>query len=293
MKRSQVVTGAAALAAAAAAGVGGALALDSGGGDGSTTTTTTVPPTTTTTTTVPPTTTTTQGYPSLAYIDFDGDYDPSCSLTGSNGGWDRNLSGSDHPGTATIERSIVAEGNCSAKFVVPGSTGQTRANLERKATGFHPELTYEGLVFVPSGQSFPKGVTIFDAKQEVCFNGGVEINDGTGTTGGTMEFRTVPSCNHEKDFQMGPLPRDKWFAVKVHEKFSQDPSVGFVEAWVDHDGTGPAGYTQVVQKSYVDNEVTDTNPQTVRLREGQYRQFTDHTTTIYMDGYHMQCQADC
>jgi hypothetical protein len=290
-RRSRVITGAAALAAAAAVGVGGALALDSGGG--TTTTTTTV--TTTTTTTTPPA----QGYPSLARIDFDGDFDPGCSLTGSNGGWDRDLSGSDHPGVATIASPPggAGEGNCAGKFTNPPTTGpsdMTRSAVERHATGPDPELTYEALVYVPSGQTFPKGATIFGAKQpNSCFNGGVEINDGTGTTGGTMEFRTVATCPPpEVDFQMGPLPRDKWFAVKVHQRWSQNPSIGFVEVWLDPDGAGPAGYNNVVPKHFLDDEAAS-GPMTVRLRATQYRQSTNHTTTIYMDGYHMQCVANC
>jgi hypothetical protein len=242
------------------------------------------------------------GYPSLAPVDWDGDFDSGCQLTGSGAGaWDGNETNADYAGSSTtIERSEVGEGQCAAKFMNSASSHQTRAELQRSATGADPEFTYEVLMRVPSGQTFPKGASITQTKQEpsssgdACYNGGWQISDGTGASGGGLELRTVSACtqpvtNGIRTFPVGVLPRDQWFALKVHERFSNDPQTGFVQAWRDADGPGPGGYVEVIPKTHIDNEVG----RRVRLRIGSYRQATDHATTIYMDGVHLDCVSSC
>ena len=149
---------------------------------------------------------------------------------------------------------------------------------------------------VPSGQTFPEGAnitqTMMESDGDGCYGGGWKISDDTGSTGGELELRTVPACTHpatKQTIPAGPLPRDRWFALKVHEKFSNDPRVGFVQAWMDADGPGPGGYVEVVPKTHVDNETG----RTVRLRIGSYRQPADHTTVLYMDGFRLNCIFHC
>jgi polysaccharide lyase-like protein/Big-like domain-containing protein len=240
------------------------------------------------------------GYPSIA-IDWDGDFDSGCQLVGSAGGaWDYNETNADHTGgSTTIERSIVGEGQCAARFTNSASGDMTRSELQRSATGADPEFTYEMLVRVPSGQTFPKGSSLTQTKQEKsggrgCYNGGLGVADDTGTTGGQLDLTTVFACtspqkNGQRSFALGALPRDQWFALKVYEKFSNDAEVGFIQAWKDADGLGPGRYVEVVPKTHVDNETG----QHVRLRIGSYRQGTDHTTTVYIDGVHLDCASGC
>jgi hypothetical protein len=243
------------------------------------------------------------GYPSLARIDWNGGFDAGCQLVGSApGAWDVNETNGGETntlGSTTLERTVVGEGVCGAKFVNSASSDQTRSELQRSSTGADPEFTYEMLVRVPSGQTFPKGVSISQTKQEKsggsgCYNGGWGITDGTGATGGGLQYRTVFACtspqsNGQHIFAAGTLPRDRWFALKVHEKFSNDPQVGFVQAWIDDDGPGPGSYLETVPKTHVDNEWG----QHVKLRIGQYRQGTDHATTVYIDGVRLECEAHC
>jgi polysaccharide lyase-like protein/hemolysin type calcium-binding protein len=240
------------------------------------------------------------GYPSLR-VGWDGDFDSGCRLVGAApGSWDNNETNADHTGGSTrIERRIVGEGKCGAKFTNAPSGDMTRSELGRSATGAHPKFTYEMLVRVPSGQTFPKGSSLTQTKQEKsggrgCYNGGLGISDGAGTTGGRLDLKTVFACRSrqidgQRSFDLGVLPRGKWFALKVHEKFSNNPRVGFVQAWKDADGPGPGGYVEVVPRTHLDNETG----RRVRLRIGSYRQATNHRTTVYIDGVHLDCASSC
>jgi hypothetical protein len=242
-------------------------------------------------------------YPSLTHASWQGDFDSGCQLVGSaSGAWSTNETNGDYTGgSTTIERNIVGEGQCAARFTDSPSNTMVRSELGRSATGADPEFTFEMLVYVPSGQTFPKGTSLTQTKMEKgadgrgCYGGGWGISDGTGTTGGKLDLNTVFACttpqpNGQHNFPAGTLPRDRWFALKVHEKFSNNPQVGFVEAWKDDDGPGPGGYVQVVPKTHLDNE---SSGQHVRLRIGSYRQATDHRTTLYIDGSRLRCKARC
>jgi Polysaccharide lyase/RTX calcium-binding nonapeptide repeat (4 copies) len=243
------------------------------------------------------------GYPSFPRSDWNGGFDPGCQLVGpAPGAWDSNQTNGGETntlGSTRIERNMVGQGECGAKFTNAASSDQTRSELERSPTGANPEFTYEMLVRVPSGQTFPKGVSISQTKQEKsggrgCYNGGWGITDGTGATGGGLQYRTVFACtspqdNGQRTFRAGALPRGRWFALKVHEKFSNKPRIGFVKAWIDVDGLGPGRYLEVIPKTHVDN-VTGRH---VRLRVGQYRQDTGHRTTVYIDGVRLECEARC
>jgi hypothetical protein len=242
------------------------------------------------------------GYPSFPHPDWDGSFD-GCQLIGSApGAWDINETNADHRGgSTTLERSVVGEGQCAAKFTNGASSDMGRAELGRNSTGADPEFTYEMLVRVPSGQTFPEGSSLTQTKQESsgggCYNGGLRIGDHTGTTGGQLTLTTVFACTHaqsrgQQEFVLGALPRNRWFALKVYEKFSNNPQVGLVQAWKDADGPGPGGYVEVLRKTHVDNE-GNRGHQHVRMRIGSYRQATDHATTIYIDGFHLECEAHC
>lgn len=181
---------------------------------------------------------------------------------------------------------MVGEGRYSAKFTSGASSSAVRAELERDATGTDPEFTYELLIYVPSGQTFPGGDSLVQNKQAGSYNGGIEIVEA-GATGGTIGLITVGATDQFRHFGLGTLPRDRWFAIKVAEKFSNS---GYVQAWTDADGPGPAGYVQVVPRTSADTVAVDSS---TKMRIGSYRAATDHPTTFYIDGYRMQCFYHC
>jgi polysaccharide lyase-like protein/hemolysin type calcium-binding protein len=241
------------------------------------------------------------GYPSLAQIDWDGDFDSGCRLVGSaRGSWDLNETNADYTGGSTkIERRVVGEGQCAAKFGAAATNHTVRSELQRASTGNDPEFTYEMLVRVPSGQSFPEGSTLTQTKQgkvggRGCYNGGWSIAKDTGSSGGQLQLVTVfactsPQANGQRRFAAGPLPRDRWFGLKVHEKFSNNRRVGVVQAWKDVDGPGPGGYVEVVPKTHLDNEWD----RQVKLRIGSYHDPAGHASTVYIDGVHLDCSSHC
>jgi polysaccharide lyase-like protein len=247
----------------------------------------------------------TTGYPSLTQVDVNGGFDPGCQLLGGIGGWQEDDSGTDYPGTTTIERNIVGEGSCAAKFF--GRAGdRTRAELQFRSpiASANPEFTYEFLTYIPRGAGYPsEGTTLIQTKNPKdpatdtgCYGGGVSFGNhghGTFSPNGLMLTTVFQCTSHQPDGQrnfqlIDQAPLDQWFAVKVHEKFADDGS-GFVEAWYDDDGPGPDPYTQVLPRTYGDNLPVSSEPY-VKIRQGSYRPATNHDTWIYGDGFRLTCQ---
>ncbi len=236
------------------------------------------------------------GYPSLsrAAIDFDGGFD-GCSLIGGIGGWDNNVTDSDRPGSVTIERTIVGEGLCSARFTNPAGKG--RSELARDPIGPDPHVVYETLVYLPSSTSHAGAITQHKLPTEFggdCFNGGLSNRDDDPDQ---LQLVAVPRCTSSQSdgqerFGLGYIPRDRWFAVKVHERFSNDPSVGFVQAWIDTDGPGPNDYAERLPRTNVDNESGNTSGARVKFRIGTYSTGPE-PRTVYIDGFHMDCIDNC
>jgi hypothetical protein len=249
-----------------------------------------------TTSAVPTTTPPASGYPSLIgnEIDFDGGFD-GCSLVGGKGGWGNNVTDSDRPGSVTIERIIVAEGQCSARFSNPAGKG--RSELAKDPGGPDPHVVYEMLVYLPSSTSHAGAITQHKLSTEFggdCFNGGLSNRDDDPNR---LHLVAVPRCTSPQSdgqvrFVLGSIPRDRWFAVKVHERFSNDPSVGFVQAWIDTDGPGPNDYVERLPRTDVDNESGNKDGARVKFRIGTYSKGPT-PRTIFIDGFHMDCIGNC
>ncbi|MEK6327508.1 MAG: hypothetical protein AABM66_08305 [Actinomycetota bacterium] len=233
------------------------------------------------------------GYPSLSRIHFDGDFDAGCRLMGGNGGWQRNLIGSDGPGRGAVERTRVAEGRCSARLTSIGSDG--RAELGKNKGGPDPHVIYEGLYFVPRSTSSIGNFTQHKQSEpdsEDCYNGGLK------NTGGRIKLVTVGRCTDpqrrgQRRFDLGVMPRLRWFAVKVQLRFSNNPRVGFARAWVDRDGPGPGGYRLALRRTGVDAESGDRNGARVKFRTGTYHADRSGNNTVFVDGWHMMCVTRC
>jgi hypothetical protein len=230
------------------------------------------------------------GYPSLRRIDFDGDFDAGCRLVGGRGGWHRNLI--ERRGTGRIARTVVAQGRCSARLTSIGSSG--RAELGKRKGGPDPHVIYEGLYRVPSSTSHIGSFT--QHKQGPpdsadCYNGGLS-NRSNRIELVTVRRCTSPQSRGQRRFDLGALPRKRWFAVKVALKFSNNPTVGFAKAWLDRDGRGPRGYVVALSRTGVDAESGTHNGARVKFRTGTYSGGSGKRT-VYVDGWHMTCVTHC
>jgi hypothetical protein len=231
-----------------------------------------------------------KGYPSLAEIDYDGDFDPAGRLVGGPGGWQQNVVGTDHPGEASIATNRVAEGNYAGRFTATGS-GRSRAELARFESRANPEVTYEFLTYVPSSAPFIGSITQhkMGGAGGSCYNGGLSIRDARLRP--HLELVAVGDCDNgdetEIRYDLGTFPRDQWFATKVHEKFANS---GSVRAWVDTDGPGPNGYVQRLPTTPEDT-VADPNVG-VKFRLGLYGD-PPQGTSVWADGFHLDCISRC
>ena len=243
------------------------------------------------------------GYPSLTPANANLGFDPACQLLGGRGGWQENDTGTDYPGRTTIERKVVAQGLCAAKFFGRAG-GRTRAELQFGIRSARPVFTYEFLTYIPRGAGYPSnGTTLIQTKNPQnpatgrgCYGGGVSFgnhgHDNFSPNG--LMLTTVHQCTShqpygQRNFQLvRHAPLGRWFAVKVHEKFA-DNRHGFVEAWYDADGAGPRPYTQVLRRTHGDNLPISSEPY-VKIRQGSYRPATNHDTWIYGDGFRLTCQ---
>jgi hypothetical protein len=228
------------------------------------------------------------GYPSLPRINFDGDFDTGCRLTGGVGGWHRDLIGSDGDGRGAIQRRMTPEGRCAARLTSIGSDG--RAELGRRKGGPNPHVIYEGLYFVPRGTHHIGAFVQHKQSEpdsEDCFNGGLSNRHRR------IELVTVRRCGaRERRFNLGLMPRRKWFAVKVELKFSNSPRVGYARAWIDRDGKGPRGYRLKLRRTGVDAESGNRNGARVKFRTGTYSNGRGKRTVL-VDGWHMMCVTNC
>jgi hypothetical protein len=229
------------------------------------------------------------GYPSLSRIDFDGDFDAGCRLVGGRGGWHRNLI---ERGRGAIERNVVAEGRCAARLTSIGSSG--RAELGKRKGGPNPHVVYEGLYRVPRRTSHI-GAFVQHKQSEPdsadCYNGGLS-NRANRIELVTVRRCTDPQSRGQRRFDLGALPRRRWFAVKVEMKFSNNPAVGYARAWLDRDGKGPRGYRVALRRTGVDAESGNRNGARVKFRTGTYGSGS-RARTVFVDGWHMACVTHC
>jgi hypothetical protein len=250
----------------------------------STTSSTTSTTSSTSTTTVPPPG---PGYPSLTRVDWSGDFDPGCQLIGGAGGWDQDESGSDHPGTASIDRAQVAEGNCSARYSTPGGSGTGRAEVQRASMSVPVTLSYEQLLLIPTRANNGPGHGVLSQTKQGgsgggCFNGGLTLDKDTHR----LNFSTVGSCSAGSNkHDLGVTPFGRWIAVRVDETFSNS---GHVTVRIDPDGQGPAGYAAPAL-----NVATDTlSGDGLKLRQGLYHDLDPTEAHVWGDGFEL-CIGGC
>jgi hypothetical protein len=82
-----------------------------------------------------------------------------------------------------------------------------------------------------------------------------------------------PSSPVRKDFTLASLERGRWYDFVFHVKWSSNPSVGFVETWVNGQLVVPKTFTPTLYPG-----------QGVYAKQGYYRSAYAGTTVLYHDG---------
>jgi hypothetical protein len=237
------------------------------------------------------------GWPSIteSQADRDGDFDSGCQLVGSlDGAWNRSVVGTDYPGKAELVRDRVVQGSCAMRTTQVASNlsiGRSELAWNQGAPG--AEGVYEFAIYVPSSAGFYSSTKDIDVTQHKqsgagssCYSGGL----GLSPTG--FSITAVHACDGsggetETEYPLGTWPRDRWWAIRVHFRWSNS---GYLQVEVDPDGPGPAGYETRLPRTPTDT-VQDSGIG-VKVRLGQYGRMTTGSQ-LWFDGYRMSCVGSC
>ena len=77
---------------------------------------------------------------------------------------------------------------------------------------------------------------------------------------------------HNRAFDLGPLPRDRWLRFRLHIRWHADPSVGFVELWMNG--------VRKIKRTYLATAPPDIDHY---VRQGLYRFRCSCRTVVYGD----------
>ena len=150
-------------------------------------------------------------------------------------------------------------------------------------------VVWEELFYIPSvANGGPYYGELNQTKQSnaSCYNGGLRLSRADQH----LKFVTVASCSATaKEWDLGPVPLDHWFAVKVRETFSD---AGSIQVWTDDDGPGTAdGYVQKIPLTKVDT--LPGSSVALKLRQGLYHREDQHESHVFGGGFHLDCLAGC
>jgi Polysaccharide lyase len=261
-----------------------------------TTTTTTAPPPTTTTT--PSTTTTTPSSPTGTVL-FNGDFD-TCDLAQWSDLHDAQL-GINPPGF--IVKTAPSFGTCAAQVNVTGAAGSSTSgdasflwdggnyNLPWLSKG--ADTWFRMQVAFPDGTNpaFPgKFVhSVMSSGWDTFLEWHSAPNAGYSTMVGVwgsdpphLQLRPVGGAASNQTFAYirdpNNLQYNHWYDILVHQVFSDDPNVGYIEWWVDGVQKYAAHFPTLTRRA-------DGSVPAVSLQAGLYRgpSRTD-IGTIYIDG---------
>jgi hypothetical protein len=172
--------------------------------------------------------------------------------SGDFGQWEGILREAESPGTARIVRKPVAEGRYAARFVLGPQTSFTGSRIEAHqgsvaASGgvYGSETWYRWTEFVPSSSTFASHRSFNHLIQwhptAPCFGAALSVNGLVqpvrllfNVRGGDI-VRYGGSCDlrYERAFDLGPLPRDRWLRFRLHIRWHADPTIGFIELWMN------------------------------------------------------------
>ncbi len=187
--------------------------------------------------------------------------------TGDTGQWAWINTGQTDPinGNTRVEivTSPVRQGSYAAKFVVDadsdGDPDRAEVSSTQADTG-----GYEGQEWYYSWSTMFPSIGI-DAESNSHPQLYLE-----------SESRNQKTCKRiraRKKWFLGPLQYDNWYDFTLHVSWSQDPTVGFVELWVDRTNVVPLTYVQTLD-----------NGGGVYLEQDLYRRDFGATNVLYHDG---------
>jgi Polysaccharide lyase len=155
-------------------------------------------------------------------------------------------------GGATIVGKPVSQGRYAAKFVLGPQTDYSGSRIEAHQGNVVPsggvygsETWYRWASYVPASTSFARHASFNHLVQWhpalECFGAALSVNGLARPArllliirGGDI-LRYGGSCDlrYQRAFDLGPLPRDRWLRFRLHIRWHADPSVGFVELWMN------------------------------------------------------------
>jgi Polysaccharide lyase len=185
----------------------------------------------------------------------------------------------------------VFEGRYAARFILGPQTAVEGTRIEAHQPDvttsggtYGSETSYRWAEYVPRSSAFGRDKSFNHLVQWHpalgCFGAALSVNGLTrperllfNVRGGDI-LRFGGSCElrHERWFDLGPLPRDRWLHFRLHIKWHADPDVGFVELWVNG--------RRKIARTYV-----ATSPPGVGhyVRQGIYRVRCTCRTIVYGD----------
>jgi hypothetical protein len=204
--------------------------------------------------------------------------------------WERVLQES--AGSAQIVANRVAEGQYAARFVLEPQTAATGSRIEahqpdQVASGgvYGSETWYRWAEFVPSSTGFARHPSFNHLVQwhpdAECFGAGLSVNGLARPVrllfnvrgGDILSYERGCDFRYERTFDLGPLRRDRWLRFRLHIKWSGDPSVGFVELWMNGG--------RKIKLTHLATAPPDVGHY---LRQGIYRYRCTCRTVVYGDG---------
>lgn len=198
------------------------------------------------------------------------------------------------PGDISIVTSPVREGSYAAKFVVnagdvPLATGGERSEVEasQSQTGGYDgsEEWYGWSTMFPTDFNPTPATTwnyflqLHDSANNGCGPNVVyQVDESKAPAvlrlrvrGGSVSLSTCTAQN-DKSWYPVTLSLNHWYDFVLHIKWSANPSVGFVEGWIDG--------SLVIPKTYL---ATLYSGDGVYLKEGFYRAPSPLVSTVYQD----------
>ena len=190
--------------------------------------------------------------------------------------WERVLREAESPGTARIVTTPIAEGRYAARFVLGQQTAYSGSRIEahqpdRDASGgrYGSETWYRWAELIPSSSQFARHESfnnLIQWKQDLapCSGATLSVNGLARPVrlflhvrgGELLTYDEGCRFRHERTFDLGPLPRDRWLRFRLHVKWSAEPTEGFVELWMNggrkvkltHTATAPPGVNHHVRQ---------------------------------------------
>jgi polysaccharide lyase-like protein/Big-like domain-containing protein len=241
----------------------------------------TVAPASTTTTTTTSTTTTASSSPS-GKVYFRGDYE-----TGNLSQWHGpQLTTS---ASAQAETAVARAGRYAASFTTPAGTSRQRSQVyadQAQTDGYSgEEVWYAWSMYIAPGSSFEQNsawnnLTSWHHTGSSCpAPDHFEVDTTTGawtlhwsSWGGPLDT-TNCSNPYRKSWNFGTLQAGHWYDFVAHIKWSDDPSIGFVEFFLDGKKLLPLTHAATLYTG-----------QGVYLKQGFDTGGANGPTTIYNDG---------